>query len=44
MKKLFVSQPMRGKTDNEIKEERNNAIKEVEKILGEKVEIIDSFF
>lgn len=26
MKKLFISQPMRGKTDEEIKEERAKAI------------------
>lgn len=44
MKKLFISQPMRGKTDAEIKAEREEAIKEVESILGEKVEVLDSFF
>ena len=35
---------MRGKTDEEIKAEREDAIREVERQLGEKVEVIDSFF
>lgn len=44
MKKLFISQPMNGKTDEEIKAERAKAVEEAEKMLGEKVEVIDSFF
>lgn len=44
MKKLFISQPMRGKTDEEILREREKAITAAEKHLGEKVEVIDSFF
>lgn len=44
MKKLFISQPMRGKTDEEILEVREKAIKEAEKTIGEPVEVIDSFF
>lgn len=44
MKKLFISQPMKGKSDEKILRERKNAIKSVEKLLGEPVEIIDSFF
>ena len=44
MKKLFISQPMRGKTDEEILREREKAIASAEKHLGEKVEVIDSFF
>ena len=44
MKKLFISQPMRGKTDEEIKAERAKAIQSVEEIVGEPVEVIDSFF
>lgn len=44
MKKLFISQPMKDKTDSQIKEERTQAIKEAEALLGESVEIIDSFF
>ena len=44
MKKLFISQPMRGKTDEEILQEREKAVASAEKHLGEKVEVIDSFF
>lgn len=44
MKKLFVSQPMKDKTDNEILAERKKAIKKAEEKLGEPVEVIDSFF
>ena len=44
MKKLFISQPMRGKTDEEILVERERAIRIAEKQVGEPVEIIDSFF
>lgn len=44
MKKLFISQPMRGKTDEEILAVREKAIASAERYLGEKVEVIDSFF
>lgn len=44
MKRLFISQPMTGKTDAEILSEREVAIKSAEKELGEKVEAINSFF
>ena len=44
MKKLFISQPMRGKTDAEILAERERAVISAERQLGEKVEVIDSFF
>ena len=44
MKKLFISQPMRGKTDEEILAERERAIRIAEKQVGEPVEVIDSFF
>ena len=44
MKKLFISQPMRGKTDEEILVVREKAIRSAEKQLGEPVEVIDSFF
>ena len=44
MKKLFISQPMRGKTDEEILAVREKAIRSVEKQVGEPVEVIDSFF
>ena len=44
MKKIFISQPMKGKTNDAILSERETAIKSAEKKLGEKVEVIDSFF
>lgn len=43
MKKLFISQPMRGKSDEEILKEREKAIKSAEKQMDEPVEVIDSF-
>ena len=43
MKKLFISQPMKDKTNEEIKEERNEIVKRVIERFGE-VEVIDSFF
>ena len=42
-KKVFISQPMRNKTDEEIKKERENIISQVKDHFGEDVEIIDSF-
>ena len=44
MKKLFISQPMRGKTDEEILKEREKAIESAKRHLGEDVEVLDSFF
>lgn len=44
MKKLFISQPMRGKTDEEILYERTKAIDKAIAATGESVEVIDSFF
>jgi hypothetical protein len=44
MKKLFISQPMRGKTDEEILKERENAVAAATALLGEEVEVLDSFF
>lgn len=44
MKKLFISQPMRGKSDEEILAERQKAIEMAEKVIGEPIEVIDSFF
>ena len=45
MKKIFISQPMKDKTDEQILEERERAVSVVkEKFNGEDVEIIDSFF
>lgn len=44
MKKLFISQPMRGKTDEEILAVRRRAIESAKDKVGEDVEVIDSFF
>lgn len=44
MKKLFISQPMNGKTDEEILSVREKAIMSAERELGEPVEVINSFF
>lgn len=44
MKKLFISQPMKGKSDKEIIDERERAIKIAKDILHDEVEVIDSFF
>lgn len=43
MKKLFISQPMRGKTDEEISAQRNEMIAMAGDLFGE-VEAIESFF
>lgn len=43
MKKLFISQPMKDKTVDEIKAERAKIVEAVTKEYGE-VEVIDSFF
>ena len=44
--KLFISQPMKGKTDEQILKERDIAIQEVKELVDDDddVEIIDSFF
>ena len=44
MKKVFISQPMREKTDEEILRVRAEAIAAAERLLGEDAEAIDSFF
>lgn len=44
MKQLFISQPMNGKSDEEIKKERQDALLEAVAVCGEEVELIDSFF
>lgn len=44
MCKLFISQPMRGKTDAQIMAEREAAVQEAINILEDDVEVIDSFF
>ena len=42
--KVFISQPMRGKTDTEITKERNKTISTAKELYWEDVEVIDSFF
>lgn len=44
MKRLFISQPMRDKTNEEILAVREKAIELAKIAVGEDVEIIDSFF
>lgn len=44
MIKIFISQPMRDKTQEEILAERNQAISLVKERYGEDAEIIDSYF
>lgn len=44
MKKLFISQPMKGKTNEEIEAKRAKAVKEAKAVLNDDVEVIDSFF
>lgn len=43
MKRLFISQPMGGRTDEEITAERNSIIGKIAERYGS-VEVIDSFF
>ena len=42
--RLFISQPMKDKTDEEIQTERNWIIAKMQHIYGNDIEIIDSFF
>lgn len=44
MKKIFISQPMRGKSDAEIEAARVKAIAAVVNETQEQVKVIDSFF
>ena len=44
MKRLFISQPMGGKSDDEILAERGDAVRAAKEALGEEVEVIESFF
>ena len=43
MTKVFISQPMKDKTNQEIEQERKEIIEKAEKYFGE-IEVIDSFF
>ncbi len=44
MKKLFISQPMRGKTEEEIIAERADAIQAAKDALNDDIEVLDSYF
>lgn len=44
MKKLFISQPMRDKAPEEIEAVRESATQTIEELIGEKIEVIDSYF
>lgn len=44
MKKLFISQPMNGKTEEEIFAVRKKAIESAKDMLNEDVEVIESYF
>lgn len=43
MTKIFISQPMKNRTNQEIEQERKEIIEKAEKYFGE-IEVIDSFF
>lgn len=44
MIKVFISQPMNGKTNEEIESERAAAVARIKEVYNDEVEIIDSFF
>lgn len=44
MKKVFISQPMNGFSDDEIFKAREKAILQVKAEIGETVEVLKSFF
>ncbi len=44
MKKIFISQPMNGKSKEEILAARNNMIAKASEKLGDEMEVIDSYF
>ena len=43
MVRVFISQPMNGKTNEEIESERAAAVARIKEICGDEVEVIDSF-
>ena len=43
MKKVFISQPMRGKSKDEILGERKRIIKEIQSLIGDR-EVLDTYF
>ena len=44
MKKLFISQPMRGKSEETILVEREKALQEVRDCFAIEAEVLDTFF
>ena len=45
MVKVFISQPMRGLTEEQILKDRNEAIKYINDVcLGQQLEVIESYF
>ena len=44
MKKIFISQPMKDKTTEQIEKEREQAFPELHKLFGDDFKIIDSVF
>lgn len=44
MLRVFISQPMNGKTGKEIKEERLKIVSKLSETVDEPFEVIDSFF
>lgn len=44
MKKLFIAQPMKGKSEEVIMAERELAIEKAKKEIGDDVNIIESYF
>lgn len=43
MLRVFISQPMNGKTDKEIEEERLSIVSKISETVDEPFEVIDSF-
>jgi len=44
LKKLFISQPMNGKSDEEILAVRNEAIEKAKALINEDVEVLETFY
>ena len=44
MKNVLISQPMRGKTGEEIRAEREKAVETVKAFVNDEVEVLDSYF
>lgn len=40
---VFISQPMKGLSEKEIKSNREKAIKKIKSLYGDDIEIIDSY-